>query len=275
MEPIQPKFAKGGRGGSNLRDKSATMINFHHNFKVNLPITSLKNVDDSLLQPSKATNFSTNVSEGNTHRLPRITGKGKVNHLRINSLGSENPNPQGRVTNTSYNTSPFRSTRHVRTSVSPYRHGLSKNKLKDQRMNLSNYGRAFDPINVQDSKTPTFFEINESFEKQTTSDRGLKMNPKIIECWINETLADAEHLDIPGVLLKPEHKKPISRYGVDKLTLTNAGIPTEIVDRVYRALFVYSIGFFELMNKCLAHTKGKYKTITSIWKVYSVLLEYC
>lgn len=142
-------------------------------------------------------------------------------------------------------------------------------------MNLSNYGRAFDPINVQDSKTPTPLEINESFEKQTASDKGLKMNPKIIECWINETLADAEHLDIPGVLLKPEHKNPISRYGVDKLTLTNAGIPTEVVDRVYRALFVYSIGFFELMNKWLAHTKGKYKTITSVWKVYSVLLEYC
>jgi len=47
------------------------------------------------------------------------------------------------------------------------------------------------------------------------------------------------------------------------------------VDRVFRALFVYSIGFYELMQKCLEHTKNKYKTITSIWKVYSILLEYC
>ena len=32
------------------------------------------------------------------------------------------------------------------------------------------------------------------------------MSPKVLETWINETLQDAEHLDIPGVILKPEHK---------------------------------------------------------------------
>ena len=37
---------------------------------------------------------------------------------------------------------------------------------------------------------------------------------KVMETWINETLADAEHLDVPGVILKPEHKNPISRYAM-------------------------------------------------------------
>lgn len=46
------------------------------------------------------------------------------------------------------------------------------------------------------------------------------MSPKVLETWINETLQEAEHLDIPGVVLKPEHKNPISRYGVDRLELT-------------------------------------------------------
>ena len=142
-------------------------------------------------------------------------------------------------------------------------------------MNMSSYGNSFAPINVQDNNTPTPLEINDSFDRQKSNDRGLKMNPKIIETWINETLGDAEHLDIPGVLLKPAHKNPISRYGVDKLSLTNAGIPTEVVDRIYRALFVYSVGFYELMKKALSHTSGKYRVITSIWKVYAVLLEYC
>ena len=72
-----------------------------------------------------------------------------------------------------------------------------------------------------------------------------------METWINETLSDAEHLDIPGVILKPEHKNPISRYGIDRLTLTNAGIPNETVDRVYRSLFVYSVGFYELIKKLI------------------------
>lgn len=48
----------------------------------------------------------------------------------------------------------------------------------------------------------------------------IRLNPKVIETWINETLLDAEHLDIPGVVLKPEHKNPISRYQIDRLTLT-------------------------------------------------------
>lgn len=90
-----------------------------------------------------------------------------------------------------------------------------------------------------------------------TKTKGIKsslgMNSKVMETWINETLADAEHLDIPGVILKPEHKNPISRYAIDRLTLTNAGIPNETVDRVYRSLFVYSVGFYELIKKLVAH----------------------
>lgn len=58
-------------------------------------------------------------------------------------------------------------------------------------------------------------------EPTTKKSKGIAaMSSKVLETWINETLADAEHLDIPGVLLKPEHKNPIARYGVDRLTLT-------------------------------------------------------
>lgn len=101
------------------------------------------------------------------------------------------------------------------------------------------------------------------------------MSPKVLETWINETLQDAEHLDIPGVILKPEHKNPISRYGIDRMVLSNAGIPNDLIDRVYRALFVYSVGFYELIKRCMQHTEKKYTIITNIWKVFAILLEYC
>ena len=48
-----------------------------------------------------------------------------------------------------------------------------------------------------------------------------------------------------------------------------------MVDRIFRALFVYSVGFYELIKKCLQHTERKYSIITAIWKVFSILLEYC
>ena len=108
-----------------------------------------------------------------------------------------------------------------------------------------------------------------------STDKQVQMSPKVLETWINETLQDAEHLDIPGVILKPEHKNPISRYGIDRMSFSNAGIPTELVDRVYRALFVYSVGFHELVKKLLQHTEKKYTLITSVWKVFAILLEYC
>lgn len=251
IDSEQAKFSKGGVSAGKPRDLSGSRVNYSNNFTMNLPITSLKGVNDSLMQPSKITNISTNISQDeNTQRLPRIPGKGKLTHLRINSMGGdENMLARTRPISTSFNSSPFRSTRHVRTSVSPHRIAKEKSNIKSRKMNLSSYGKAFAPINVQDSNAQTPMDINLSFDQIKSNDKGIRMNPKVIENWINETLADAEHLDVPGVLLKPAHKNPISRYGIDKLTLTNAGIPTQVIDRIFRALFVYSIGFYELMDK--------------------------
>ena len=58
-------------------------------------------------------------------------------------------------------------------------------------------------------------------------------------------------MDIPGVILKPEHQKPIARYQIDRLMLFGAGIPSTTIDRIYRSLFVYSVGFYELIKNCL------------------------
>lgn len=102
------------------------------------------------------------------------------------------------------------------------------------------------------------------------------MSAKVLETWINETLQDAEHLDIPGVILKPEHHAPMARYRIDRHALTvGAGISDQLVDRIYRALFVYSVGFYELIKECLHQSEKKYSTITNIWKVFAILLEYC
>ena len=101
------------------------------------------------------------------------------------------------------------------------------------------------------------------------------MSSKVIENWIDETLQDAEHLDIPGVILTPENMMPINRYKIDRQTLTKANLDNEDVDRIYRSLFVYSVGFYELIKKVMAHTEKKYTIITSIWKVFAILLEYC
>ena len=118
------------------------------------------------------------------------------------------------------------------------------------------------------------FANDVKLEKKFKGEKSQVSN-RVLETWINETLTDAFHLEIPGVLTKPEHKNPIHRYGIDRSTLITSGLSTEEVDRIYRSLFVYSVGFFELLKKILATTQRNYEIITTIWKVYQVLLEYC
>jgi len=48
-----------------------------------------------------------------------------------------------------------------------------------------------------------------------------------------------------------------------------------MIDRIYRGLFVYSIGFYEMVHKSLAHAKNKYTVLSAVWKVFAILLEYC
>ena len=94
-------------------------------------------------------------------------------------------------------------------------------------------------------------------EKKFKGDKAA-VSSRALETWINETLTDAYHLEIPGVLTKPAHKNPVHRYGIDRQTLINAGVSTEEVDRIYRSLFVYSVGFFELLKKILATTSKNF-----------------
>ena len=116
---------------------------------------------------------------------------------------------------------------------------------------------------------------HQRIEKGFKGEISHNVSTRVIETWINETLTDAQHLDIPGIVVKPDHKNPISRYGIDRLNLVNLGLSNGDCDRIYRSLFVYSVGFFELLRKILQKSHKNYSIITSVWKVFQILLEYC
>jgi hypothetical protein len=61
-------------------------------------------------------------------------------------------------------------------------------------------------------------------------------------------------MNIPGCILKPEYKNPITRYGIDRIELLNFGLEHKFVDRVYRCMFVYSMGFYQMIKKLLSHS---------------------
>ena len=61
-----------------------------------------------------------------------------------------------------------------------------------------------DPFHINGAGNKNFeVRVREVLQMKNS---GASLNQRIIEAWINETLKDAEHLDIPGVILKPVHK---------------------------------------------------------------------
>jgi len=38
---------------------------------------------------------------------------------------------------------------------------------------------------------------------------------------------------------------------------------------------VYSIGFYEMLQRCLNHAQNRYIILSSLWRVFAILLEYC
>ena len=95
------------------------------------------------------------------------------------------------------------------------------------------------------------------------------------ENWLNETLKTGENLGIKGILIKPTHKKPLARYGIDKMQLVGSKMNIEDINRIYSSLFVYSVGFYDMISDTLKHSSDKDNIQSQIWRVFQVLLEYC
>lgn len=104
---------------------------------------------------------------------------------------------------------------------------------------------------------------------------GSSLQIRYVEQWLNDVLTDAVALEMPGVLKRPEHKNPLSRYEINRIQLTNHGVSLEMVDRIYRSLFTNSVGFFNLLKDCTSTIEtGKAAIQSNIWRVFQVLLEY-
>ena len=56
--------------------------------------------------------------------------------------------------------------------------------------------------------------------------------------------------------------------------MCKVGLGNDDIDRIYRCLFVYSVGFFEMLSSVLNQTEKNFQIVTAIWKVFQILLEY-
>lgn len=102
----------------------------------------------------------------------------------------------------------------------------------------------------------------------------LEVNPKRIEKWIGAALRESLK---KGYIVKQLIDPKISIlkvFGIDRETLSSNEVKLEHINRLYRALYVYSLGFYELIKEPLEGTQNKSQTLQAVWKVFSVLLQY-
>ncbi|KAF1315692.1 hypothetical protein FI667_g15884, partial [Globisporangium splendens] len=70
---------------------------------------------------------------------------------------------------------------------------------------------------------------------------------------------------------------PLGRAGIDRASLYRLGMPKDLVDRLYSALYVYTNGFHNIINEIAAHCPPLVEKHVSsnVWLTFLLLLEQC
>ena len=102
----------------------------------------------------------------------------------------------------------------------------------------------------------------------------MSITPDAIRQWVRDTLEEAEYYKIPGTIAHPDRKDTLKRYRIDRESLSAQNISEYSINRLYRCLFIYSIGFNEMLQTLLNQTANKLNIIKSVWKVFCILLEH-
>ena len=109
------------------------------------------------------------------------------------------------------------------------------------------------------------------------------MNSMYLENWLNEVLSTSTYITKSNSMVSPEFSQPIHRLYLGKQQLIEQGLCVQDIDRLYRALFVHSMGFIQLIKETGALLKdhqdkdkrGKADFIkANVWRLFHILLEF-
>lgn len=65
----------------------------------------------------------------------------------------------------------------------------------------------------------------------------------------------------------------LSAFSIDKASLLSAGLTEEAVGLLYRALYVYTIGFQDKAKKLVGPIEHKHVPLNNIWRAYLAIAE--
>lgn len=72
----------------------------------------------------------------------------------------------------------------------------------------------------------------------------------LLETWLNDVLMarSAEETPLDLLQAQPSTKKGLVSFGMDRVTLIGAGLSDAAVSRLFRGMYVYSVGFSDMLR---------------------------
>ncbi|GAX76885.1 hypothetical protein CEUSTIGMA_g4331.t1 [Chlamydomonas eustigma] len=98
----------------------------------------------------------------------------------------------------------------------------------------------------------------------------------LLELWVNQVLdpgstdltGRTEPLNIDSSLLRG-----LRAFGLTRVELRGAGVTDDGIDRLYRGLYVYTIGFFDIMQEVLHHSEFRVEILSNVWRAFLAISE--
>ncbi|CEO95643.1 hypothetical protein PBRA_004369 [Plasmodiophora brassicae] len=122
-----------------------------------------------------------------------------------------------------------------------------------------------------------------------SSSRWNAQQARVLECWVNERLAKGNAACVQRVMATLLHngppgqdpaasyvngpKKTLIALGVSREQLLEEGLEHDQIDRLYRALYTYSVGAHEVFHDVMKHSLSGPSIISALWRAYLGLLE--
>ncbi|GFR49058.1 hypothetical protein Agub_g11084 [Astrephomene gubernaculifera] len=105
----------------------------------------------------------------------------------------------------------------------------------------------------------------------------------LLELWVNQVL-DAQSTSAAGALgaagkvsdaLKMDASalRGLASYGLTRVELLGAGLSNDAIDRLYRCMYVYTVGFFDVMQDILSHNDFRTEILSNVWKGFLTIAE--
>ena len=85
-------------------------------------------------------------------------------------------------------------------------------------------------------------------------------------------------MKVDQTIERDEVLKPMESLGIDRDSLESLGLSEDDIDRVYRALYVHSNGFFHSLMTIITPVvveRKQMSLLASLWKAYEALLQRC